>query len=206
MKKRLTALFFVVLFCMNLSTVLAAPEVPEDIFKWVQSSSRTSYFFNRQQICFGKNEDGTLNKDLLIVPVLKVFDDIMINDTVSKRRWNGLNLDGFGDLVGVAEYTEINLQTNEISIRQIDYLDSTWTTIDTVKPERTVALQDLSEKSLDYKFYARIIDFAKRNQVKLGKRTDSQLSEEDYISLLGAQAQYRSENKPEKPEDNEDFS
>ena len=69
-----------------------------------------------------------------------------------------------------------------------------------------MALQDLSEKSLDYKFYARIIDFAKRNQVKLGKRTDSQLSEEDYISLLGAQEQYRSENKPEKPEDNEDFS
>ena len=184
-------------FSFSHASVEAAPEVPENIFRWVQSSARTNYYFNRQQICFDVHEDGTIDTDNLIVPVLKTFDDVMINDVVSKRRWNGKNL------VGVSEYLTINLPEKKVSVNEVNYLDSTWTSLAVERSEAEISLGDLSEKSLDARFYDRIIDFALRNQLVLADRTKGDLEASVREKLAAAQEAYRADNRPDRPSDNE---
>lgn len=181
----------------------AAPHVPEDIFRWVQSSARTNYYFNRQQICFAVNEDGSIDTNNLVVPVLKTFDDVMINDVVSKRRWNGKSLQGFDDFVGVSEYLIINLPEKRVSVNEVNYLDSTWTTIAVEPSDAEISLETLSERSLDARFYDRIIDFALRNQLVLADRTRGDLEQPVREDLAAAQEAYRNANKPDRPSDNE---
>lgn len=190
-------------FSFSHASVEAAPEVPENIFRWVQSSARTNYYFNRQQICFDVHEDGTIDTDTLIVPVLKTFDDVMINDVVSKRRWNGKNLQGFDDFVGVSEYLTINLPEKKVSVNEVNYLDSTWTILAVERSEAEISLGDLSEKSLDARFYDRIIDFALRNQLVLADRTQGDLEAPVREKLAAAQEAYRADNRPDRPSDNE---
>ena len=190
-------------FSFSHASVEAAPEVPENIFRWVQSSARTNYYFNRQQICFDVHEDGTIDTDNLIVPVLKTFDDVMINDVVSKRRWNGKNLQGFDDFVGVSEYLTINLPEKKVSVNEVNYLDSTWTTLAVERSEAEISLEDLSEKSLDARFYDRIIDFALRNQLVLADRTQGDLEASVREKLAAAQEAYRADNRPDRLSDNE---
>lgn len=185
-------------------TCAATPEVPENIYKWVQSSDRTSYYFNKEQICFAKNADDTINSQKLVVPVLKLFDDVMINDVVAKRRWNGLTLHGFDDLQGAAEYLQIDLNTKGDYRRRSRllgfYMDCFGVQ---VKLEKKIKLDTLSPKSLDYKFYSRIIDFSQRNQLKLALRVNRNLDTSEQDKFAQAQAEYRAANKPEKLEDNE---
>ena len=190
-------------FSFNGEAAVAAPHVPEDIFRWVQSSARTNYFFNKQQICYEVDAEGNVDTNVLIVPVLKTFDDVMINDVVAKRRWNGKSLAGFDDFVGVAEYLIINLAEKKVSVQEVDYLDSTWTSIEVVRTEAEVSLEELSEKSLDAKFYERIIDYAMRNQLVLAMRTKGDMDEAVKAKLAEQQAAYRAENKPDRQEDNE---
>lgn len=190
-------------FYLHGDAAAAAPDVPEDIFRWVQSSARTNYFFNKQQICYEVDADGNVDTNVLIVPVLKTFDDVMINDVVAKRRWNGKSLAGFDDFVGVAEYLIINLAEKKVSVQEVDYLDSTWTSIEVVRTDAEVSLEELSEKSLDAKFYERIIDYAMRNQLVLAMRTKGDLDEAVKAKLAEQQAAYRAENKPDRQEDNE---
>ncbi len=188
----------------NISTTEAAPQVPENVFRWVQSSARTNYFFNRQQMCFGVDEDGHVDTDKLIVPVLKTFDDVMINDVVSKRRWNGKSLYGFDDFVGVAEYLTFDMEEKKVSVDELDYLDSTWSTIEVERSEDAwISLEELSDKSLDARFYDRIIDFAMRNQLVLAERTKGILTDEDRAELAKAQQEYRDAHVPDRPSDNE---
>ena len=198
----LGAAFLSFSFCADV--VSAAPHVPEDIFRWVQSSARTNYFFNKQQICYDVDAEGNIDTNVLIVPVLKTFDDVMINDVVAKRRWNGKSLAGFDDFVGVSEYLAINLAEKKVSVQEVDYLDSTWTAIEVVRTDAEVSLEELSEKSLDAKFYDRIIDYAMRNQLVLAERTRGDLDEAVKAQLAEKQAAYRAENKPDRPEDNEE--
>ena len=190
-------------FSFGSDAALAAPDVPEDIFRWVQSSARTNYFFNKQQICYAVDVDGNINTNVLIVPVLKTFDDVMINDVVAKRRWNGKSLAGFDDFVGVSEYLAINLAEKKVSVQEVNYLDSTWTAIEVVRTDAAVSLEELSEKSLEGKFYERIIDYAMRNQLVLALRTKGDIDDALKAQLAEKQAAYRDENKPDRPEDNE---
>lgn len=183
----------------------APPPVSEDIYRWVQSSARTNYFFNRQQICFGVDENGMVDTNILIVPVLKTFDDVMINDVISKRRWNGRSLDGFGDFVGVAEYLRIDLTKQTVVLEELDYLDSTWSTITAEYNVAEVAVADLSDKSLEGNFYNRIIDFAMRNQVILAERTEGEIAPEKLEEMAAAQEAYRAEHEPDRPTDNEEL-
>lgn len=190
-------------FSVNTAVSDAAPYVPETIFRWVQSSARTNYFFNKQQICFYRDDEGNIDTNIVIAPVLKTFDDIMIKDVIAKRRWNGKSLAGFNDFVGVSEYLTINLAEQKVTVEEIDYLDSTWTSIEVVKADTEVSLEELSEKNLDAKFYDRIIDFALRNQLVLALRTKGDLDEATQAKLKEAQDAYRAEHEPDRPEDNE---
>lgn len=189
-------------FSLNAAATEAAPYVPENIFRWVQSSARTNYYFNKEQICYRIDEQGNVDTNTLIVPVLKTFDDVMINDVVTKRRWNNKLLYGFNDFVGVAEYLTIDLAQKKVTVEEIHYLDSTWTTLESVEADTEVALEDLSDKNLDSRFYDRIIDYALRNQLVLAERTKGDLDEDLKKQLGEAQEAYRAENPPDRPEDN----
>ena len=52
----------------------AAEAVPEDIYQWVQSTSRQNYYFNKQQIYYDVDAQKHINRDILLVPVLKTYD------------------------------------------------------------------------------------------------------------------------------------
>ena len=82
-------------------------------------------------------------------------------------------------------------------------MPSTWTAIEVVRTDAEVSLEELSEKSLDAKFYERIVDYAMRNQLVLAVRTKGDLDESVMAQLAEKQAAYRAENKPDRPEDNE---
>lgn len=58
-------------------------------------------------------------------------------------------------------------------------------------------------KSLDARFYDRIIDFALRNQLVLADRTQGNLETSVREKLAAAQEAYRADNRPDRPSDNE---
>ena len=205
MKKSVVIL--VAIICTLWAAVASAgPQLDESIFKWVQSSARCDYFFNMQQICYGKDDKGNIDFNKLVVPVIKIYDYLMIDDVVSKRRWNGNSVEGFSDLVGAAEYYEINLQDMTVYFKQQDFLDSTFTALAGNRPDRTVKLATLSEKSFDRMFYNRIIDYALRNRVKLALRSNKNAENELLAKMQAEQDEYRAQNKATDSRDNEELN
>ena len=73
-----------------LPAMAAPPKVNETVFEWVQSSSRANYYFNKQQICYAVDDKGKIDLNTLIVPTLKTYDDVQIQDIKDKRRWKML--------------------------------------------------------------------------------------------------------------------
>ena len=204
MKKSVVIL--VAIICTLWAAVASAsPQLDESIFKWVQSSARCDYFFNMQQICYGKDDKGNIDFNKLVVPVIKIYDYLMIDDVVSKRRWNGNSVEGFSNLVGAAEYYEINLQDMTVYFKQQDFLDSTLTTLAENRPDRTIKLDTLSEKSFDRMFYSRIIDYAMRNRVKLALRSNKNAENELLAKMQAEQDEYRAQNKATDSRDNEEL-
>ena len=205
MKKSVVIL--VAIICTLWAAVASAgPQLDESIFKWVQSSARCDYFFNMQQICYGKDDKGNIDFNKLVVPVIKIYDYLMIDDVVAKRRWNGNSVEGFSDLVGAAEYYEINLQDMTVYFKQQDFLDSTFTALAGNRPDRTVKLDTLSEKSFDRMFYNRIIDYAMRNRVKLALRSNKNAGNELLAKMQAEQDEYRAQNKATDSRDNEELN
>ena len=205
MKKSVVIL--VAIICTLWAAVASAsPQLDESIFKWVQSSARCDYFFNMQQICYGKDDKGNIDFNKLVVPVIKIYDYLMIDDVVAKRRWNGNSVEGFSNLVGAAEYYEINLQDMTVYFKQQDFLDSTFTTLAGNRPDRTVKLDTLSEKSFDWMFYNRIIDYAMRNRVKLALRSNKNAENELLVKMQAEQDEYRAQNKATDSRDNEELN
>ena len=193
--KKSVVILFAILCTLWTAVASASPQMDESIFKWVQSSARCDYFFNMQQICYGKDDKGNIDFNKLVVPVIKIYDYLMIDDVVSKRRWNGNSVEGFSDLVGAAEYYEINLQDMTVYFKQQDFLDSTFTALAGNRPDRTVKLDTLSEKSFDRMFYNRIIDYAMRNRVKLALRSNKNAENELLAKMQAEQDEYRAQNK-----------
>ena len=204
--KKSVVILFAILCTLWTAVASASPQMDESIFKWVQSSARCDYFFNMQQICYVKDDKGNIDFNKLVVPVIKIYDYLMIDDVVSKRRWNGNSVEGFSDLVGAAEYYEINLQDMTVYFKQQDFLDSTFTALAGNRPDRTVKLDTLSEKSFDRMFYNRIIDYAMRNRVKLALRSNKNAENELLAKMQAEQDEYRAQNKATDSRDNEELN
>jgi hypothetical protein len=115
-------------------------------------------------------------------------------------------VEGFSDLVGAAEYYEINLQDMTVYFKQQDFLDSTFTALAGNRPDRTVKLDTLSEKSFDRMFYNRIIDYAMRNRVKLALRSNKNAENELLAKMQAEQDEYRAQNKATDSRDNEELN
>ncbi|MGP1367147.1 MAG: hypothetical protein ACTTKW_07515 [Schwartzia sp. (in: firmicutes)] len=159
------------------------PAVPDTIYEWVQSSARMNYFFNKEQIHYGVDEKGFIDLDVLVVPTLKTYDTVQIDDVLEKRRWRDQPTVGFEGLSGEAAYIRIDLKKREVVTDTVHLLDFHLSTLEETKPGDVVKIDTLSPKNLSRVFYEAIIAYAEKHQETLIARTKGELTEADRTRL-----------------------
>lgn len=159
------------------------PQVPKTIYEWVQSSARMNYFFNKEQIHYAVDENGHIDLTCLVVPTLKTYDTVQIDDVMEKRRWRDLPTEGFEGLAGEADYLRIDLKTQEVTTDTVHLLDFQLSTLEETKPGDVVKLAELSPKNLNRIFIEAIIDYAEKHQDELVARTKGELTAHDREQL-----------------------
>ena len=158
-------------------------EVPKDIYQWVQSTARAGYYFNRQQMGYRVDDRGIIDLDTLIVPTIRIYDDVQIQDVISKRRWNMLPMEGYNNLVGEADYLTFRLSEGTVQVTRHEDLDDKWGTLGTDTSGTPIKLESLAEKDVEGVFYRAILDYAAQHQEELIRRSKGKLSEEDQKKL-----------------------
>ena len=168
------------------STIADTREVPAEIYTWVQSTDRANYYFNHQQINYEVDEDGFINLNILLVPTVCMYDEIQIEDVISKRRWKMQSVRGYDKLVGRADYLEFNLLEGTVQVTERVELDEKWGTLSSDKSGQPVKLSDLKTNSVECRFYRSILKWAKKHNEQIighswGKltTTDSKLKQDD---------------------------
>ncbi|WP_315443713.1 hypothetical protein [uncultured Selenomonas sp.] len=179
----------------------AAEEIPKHIYQWVQSTARQGYYFNKEQIQYATDAHGYIDLTKIVVPTLRIYDNIQIQDVVSKRRWRMLPLDGYSDLSGAAEYLLIDLRAGVVHIMAHEDLDSLWGTLSREENTKEITLSALSDKDVEKKFFDAIIQYAAANQEALIRRSRGILTDADRAALAAAKQQTIEEpaNTHEKP-------
>ena len=179
-KKFLTGILTsVIIFSAGTTFATSHVEVPEDIYKWVQSTPRGNYFFNMQQMNYRVKSDGTINLYMLNVPTLCTYDNIQIEDVVQKRRWKMQSLEGYDILAGRADYLTFDLKNGTVQIvRRVD-VDDTLTELDEDVSGQPIKLADISKTDISCKFYREILKWAREHNDELIKRSKGRLSDSD---------------------------
>ena len=157
----------------------AQQNVPENIYTWVQSTDRANYYFNHQQINYDVSEEGFIDLDTLIVPTICIYDEIQIEDVVSKRRWKMLSLKGYDKLVGRADYLMFKLNEGTVQVTERIDLDNQWGTLDTDTSGQPVELSNLASNSVECRFYRSILKYAQKHNEQIIKHSWGKLSPED---------------------------
>ena len=177
-------------------SVEASPFVSGRIYQWVQSTARADYYFNKEQICFAVCEDGTININAVLVPTLKVYDAVQIEDVIAKRRWKMLPVDDFDNLAGATDYLWLDLAERTVTVTQHDELDAGWNSLSEEEGGEPIKLSDYAEKDVDGIFYRAIFDYALQNTDKLLSHTDGTLKDEDKKKLEERKEQYQEKEEP----------
>ena len=173
----------------------AAEAIPKNIYEWVQSTARQGYYFNKEYIQYAADAHGYIDLTKILVPTLRVYDNIQIQDVVSKRRWRMLPLEGYGDLSGAAEYLLIDLRAGTVRVTAHEDLDSAWGTISREENAKVFTLASLSDKDVEKKFFNAIISYAAAHQEELIHRSKGILSDADRKILAEQQAKAAKEQK-----------
>ena len=173
----------------------AAEAIPKHIYEWVQSTARQGYYFNKEYIQYAADAHGYIDLTKILVPTLRVYDNIQIQDVVSKRRWRMLPLEGYGDLSGAAEYLLIDLRAGTVRVTAHEDLDSAWGTISREENAKEFTLASLSEKDVEKKFFNAIISYAAAHQEELIRRSKGILSDADRKILAERQEKAAKEQK-----------
>ena len=173
----------------------AAEAIPKHIYEWVQSTARQGYYFNKEYLQYAADAHGYIDPTKILVPTLRVYDNIQIQDVVSKRRWRMLPLDGYGDLSGAAEYLLIDLRAGTVRVTAHEDLDSAWGTISREENAKEFTLASLSEKDVEKKFFNAIISYAAAHQEELIRRSKGILSDADRKILAERQEKAAKEQK-----------
>ena len=173
----------------------AAEAIPKHIYEWVQSTARQGYYFNKEYIQYAADAHGYIDLTKILVPTLRVYDNIQIQDVVSKRRWRMLPLEGYGDLSGAAEYLLIDLRAGTVRVTAHEDLDSAWGTISREENAKEFTLASLSDKDVEKKFFNAIISYAAAHQEELIHRSKGILSDADRKILAEQQAKTAKEQK-----------
>ena len=173
----------------------AAEAIPKHIYEWVQSTARQGHYFNKEYIQYAADAHGYIDLTKILVPTLRVYDNIQIQDVVSKRRWRMLPLDGYGDLSGAAEYLLIDLRAGTVRVTAHEDLDSAWGTISREENAKEFTLASLSDKDVEKKFFNAIISYAAAHQEELIRRSKGILSDADRKILAERQEKAAKEQK-----------
>ena len=161
------------------STIADTRSVPQDIYTWVQSTDRANYYFNHQQINYEVSEDGFINLNILIVPTVCMYDEIQIEDVVSKRRWKMQSVRGYDRLVGRADYLEFNLIEGTVQVTERVELDEQWGTLSSDKTFQPVKLSELKPNSVDCRLYRSILKWAQKHNAQIIDHSWGKLKDED---------------------------
>ena len=180
---------------MGVRSADAAEAIPKNIYEWVQSTARQGYYFNKEYIQYAADAHGYIDLTKILVPTLRVYDNIQIQDVVSKRRWRMLPLDGYGDLSGAAEYLLIDLRAGTVRVTAHEDLDSAWGTISREENAKELTLASLSDKDVEKKFFNAIISYAAAHQEELIRRSKGILSDADRKILAERQEKAAKEQK-----------
>ena len=180
---------------MGVRSADAAEAIPKHIYEWVQSTARQGYYFNKEYIQYAADAHGYIDLTKILVPTLRVYDNIQIQDVVSKRRWRMLPLEGYGDLSGAAEYLLIDLRAGTVRVTAHEDLDSAWGTISREENAKEFTLASLSDKDVEKKFFNAIISYAAAHQEELIRRSKGILSDADRKILAERQEKAAKEQK-----------
>ena len=154
-------------------------EVPMEIYMWVQSTPRGNYWFNYKHMGYKIREDGTLDLTTLMVPTICMYDNIQIEDVSQKRRWKKLSLNGYDRLAGRADYLKFDLVNETVQVVERVDLDDTWAPLDRDISGEPIDLKSLPSTDLRYKFYRKILEWARDNNELIIGRSRGRLSDED---------------------------
>ena len=185
--KKFLILIFAAMIIFSPITFAKEVKVPENIFMWVQSTSRGNYYFNIEQMNYRVNYDGTIDLYTLNVPTICTYDDIQIQDVIQKRRWKNQSLEGYNILAGRADYLTFDFRNGTVQItRRVD-LDDTFTELDSDISGEPVKMSEIPRTSVMCRFYRTILIWARFNNETLiarskGKlnRSDAKLNPKDY--------------------------
>lgn len=186
---------------LNFSTAEATytpPKVPEDIYQWVQSSERMNYFFNKQEMSYGVDAKGHADLNKLVVPVIKTYDHVQIEDVRMKRSWRMESTDTLTDLAGEANYLTIDIRRGVVTVDAVDLIDSKFWTVEHSEPKKEVVIADLTEKSRDGIFYRAILAYEKDHRRDILSHTKGTLTEEEQEQFEKEEKHHDKEMKKRK--------
>lgn len=195
------SLMTVISFPINNSFAATEP-LSEEIFQWVQATPRSSYYFNKDAMTYEIVADGIADTNILIVPTVRLFDNMQIQDVIMKRQWRNLSTYRFDELSGVAEYLRINIKDKTVEYTECVYLDQGYNSLYVNYERPTQNMNTMSVKDVDYNFYQAILDYEKEHRKELLTKIIDQVKSEDLkaagITLTKEQKKNMKENKKQR--------
>ena len=195
------SLMTVISFPINNSFAATEP-LSEEVFQWVQATPRSSYYFNKDAMTYEIGADGYADTNILIVPTVRLFDNMQIQDVIMKRQWRNLSTYKFDELSGVAEYLRINIKDKTVEYTECVYLDQGYNSLYVNYERPTQNMNTMSVKDVDYNFYQAILDYEKEHRKELLTKIIDQVKPEDLkaagITLTKEQKKNMKENKKQR--------
>lgn len=195
------SLMTVISFPINNSFAATEP-LSEEVFQWVQATPRSSYYFNKDAMTYEIGADGYADTNILIVPTVRLFDNMQIQDVIMKRQWRNLSTYRFDELSGVAEYLRINIKDKTVEYTECVYLDQGYNSLYVNYERLTQNMNTMSVKDVDYNFYQAILDYEKEHRKELLTKIIDQVKPEDLkaagITLTKEQKKNMKENKKQR--------
>ena len=195
------SLMTVISFPINNSFAATEP-LSEEVFQWVQATPRSSYYFNKDAMTYEIGADGDADTNILIVPTVRLFDNMQIQDVIMKRQWRNLSTYRFDELSGVAEYLRINIKDKTVEYTECVYLDQGYNSLYVNYERPTQNMNTMSVKDVDYNFYQDILDYEKEHRKELLTKIIDQVKPEDLkaagITLTKEQKKNMKENKKQR--------
>lgn len=153
--------------------------LPENEFQWVQATARSSYYFNKQAMTYEIGADGYADTNILLVPTVKLYDNMQVDDIIMKRQWRNLSTYRFNELVGAAEYLRIDLQKKTVEYTDCIYLDQGYNSLYAEYERPTQDMTTMSPRNVDYKFYQAILEYEQQHRKELLEKIADQVKPED---------------------------
>jgi len=195
------SLMTVISFPINNSFAATEP-LSEEVFQWAQATPRSSYYFNKDAMTYEIGADGYADTNILIVPTVRLFDNMQIQDVIMKRQWRNLSTYRFDELSGVAEYLRINIKDKTVEYTECVYLDQGYNSLYVNYERPTQNMNTMSVKDVDYNFYQAILDYEKEHRKELLTKIIDQVKPEDLkaagITLTKEQKKNMKENKKQR--------